>query len=199
MSGTTRMTRNDALIEAMKEAERAVVEGQRTDHIYGVRAGNPPIAPWPTISCRIVFLDFDGVLNSERSNRELGTRYRFSKSSVAALNDLLRKSDAFIVITSTWREHWTLRDNAEFLEQARVLPGRVVGKTPKLDQARGLEIESWLRSVPYPVVSFVILDERDDMAMHRQRLIQVNPKVGLSQMQVKPAYELLATPWRDKV
>ena len=193
------MTKNDALIEAMKAAERAVLEGQRTDQIYGVRDGAPPLAPWPTSSCRIVFLDFDGVLNSEQSTQELGTRYRFARSSVAALNAVLQQSGALVVITSTWREHWTLRENAEFLERDGMLPGRVVGKTPTLERERGLEIESWLHSVPYSVTSFVILDDRDDMAMHRQRLVQVSPAVGLSQSQALRAIELLAIPWKSKI
>ncbi len=193
------MTKNNALIEAMKAAERAVLDGQRTDQIYGVRDGAAPIAPWPTSSCQILFLDFDGVLNSERSTQELGTRYRFARSSVAALNTVLQQSGALVVITSTWREHWTLRENAEFLERDGMLPGRVVGKTPTLERERGLEIESWLRSVPYSVTSFVILDDRDDMAMHRQRLIQVSPEVGLSHSQALRAIELLATPWRSKI
>ena len=193
------MAKNDALIEAMKAAERAVLEYQRTDHIYGVRDGAPPLAPWPTSSCPIVFLDFDGVLNSDRSTQELGTRYRFARSSVAALNGVLQQSGALLVVSSTWREHWTLRENAEFLERDGVLPGRVVGKTPTLERERGLEIDAWLRSVPYSVTSFVILDDRDDMAMHRDRLVQVKPEVGLSQSQAQRAIELLGTPWRSRV
>jgi hypothetical protein len=189
------MTTNDALVSAMMAAERAALEGQRTDHIYGVRDGAPPIAPWPKSACRIVFLDFDGVLNSDRSTQELGTRYRFARSSVAALNRVLQQSGAVLVISSTWREHWTLRENAEFLERDGVVPGRVVGKTPILERERGLEIDAWLRSVPYTVESFVILDDRDDMAMHCERLVQVKPEVGLSESQVKRAVELLNISW----
>ncbi len=89
--------------------------------------------------------------------------------------------------------------HAEFLERDGVIAGRVVGKTPTLELERGLEIESWLRSAPYPVASFVILDDRDDMAMHRQRLVQVSPQVGLSQTEAQRAIELLATPWNNKI
>ena len=112
---------------------------------------------------------------------------------------MLRQSEAHIVITSSWRESWSLRENAEFLERDGVLPSRVVGKTPTLGQERGLEIEAWLRSAPYAVASFVILDDRDDMAMHRGRLVQVSPLVGLSSAQAKRAIELLAIPWRGRI
>jgi hypothetical protein len=50
------------LLEAMQAAGRAVTENARTDHIYGVRAGESPLAVWPLEPCSIVFLDFDGVL-----------------------------------------------------------------------------------------------------------------------------------------
>lgn len=189
---------SQAIKDAIKAMEAAFHDSQRTNQIYGVRTGAPSIAPWPSEPCRIVFLDFDGVLNSEQSTQELGTRYRFARPSVTALNDVLRQSTAYIVITSSWRENWTLRENAEFLERDGVLPCRVVGKTPSLKQERGLEIEAWLRSVPYAVASFVILDDHDDMAMHRERLIQVCPKVGLSSAHAQRAIELLAKPLRSR-
>jgi hypothetical protein len=182
---------NDELLKAMKAASEAVVDGQRTDQIYGVKEGSPPIAPWPLQPCRIVFLDFDGVLNCDKSTQELGTKYRFGRSCVTALNLILRKTDAWIVITSSWRDNWTLRDNVEFLERDGVLPGRVVGKTPTLEKERGLEIEAWLHSVPYPVVSFVILDDRKDMAMHSGRLIQINPQIGLDDIEAQRAITML--------
>jgi len=78
------------------------------------------------------------------------------------------------------------------LEKAGLLPGFVVGKTASSDGARGLEIDSWLRAVPYSVESFVILDDRDDMAMHRNRLVQINPQRGLDLPDAERAIELLA-------
>ncbi|HLX72354.1 MAG TPA: HAD domain-containing protein [Verrucomicrobiae bacterium] len=187
-----RARKNDALDQAMQAAAKAALDGQRTDQIYGVREGDAPICPWPAGPCRIIFLDFDGVLNCEQSNQELGTRYRFARSCVAALNLVLRAADARIVITSSWRENWTLKDNAQFLERDGVLPGRVLGKTPSLGRERGIEIDTWLRSAPYAIESFVILDDRDDMAMHRERLIQVDPQIGLTGDQARQAVELLS-------
>jgi hypothetical protein len=187
-----------ALVEAYRAAEKALLESQRTDLLYGVREGAPPIAPWPTEPCKLVFLDFDGVLNCDLSISEFGTRYKFWPASIAALNELLAQSGARVVISSTWREHWTLSENAASLERAGLLPGRVVGKTSVSGGERGLEIDSWLRSVPYPVESFVILDDKDDMAMHRQRLVQVDSKIGLGIKEAHRAIELLAIPWSQK-
>jgi hypothetical protein len=62
----------DRIKEAMKAAEKAMLESRSTDIIYGVRAGASPIAPWPAGPCKIVFLDFDGVLNCDQSMERLG-------------------------------------------------------------------------------------------------------------------------------
>ena len=137
----------EALIEAYKATEKALLENQRTDLLYGVREGAPPIAPWPAEPCKLVFLDFDGVLNCDLSVCQLGTRYKFWPPSIKALNELLAESGARIVISSTWREHWTLSENAASLERAGLLPGRVVGKTSVSNGERGMETDSWLKSV----------------------------------------------------
>jgi hypothetical protein len=189
----------ELLLKDMQAAEKAVLEGQRTDQIYGVQEGAPSIAPWPKVPCKIVFLDFDGVLNCEKSVQELGTRYRFSKPCVAALNLLLRKTGANIVVTSSWRDHWTLRENAEFLERDGVLSGRVLGKTPTLgEKPRGIEIDTWLKSAPYVIESFVILDDRDDMEMHSDRLVRVDPSIGLTEVLSHRASEILHRMWKIK-
>jgi hypothetical protein len=186
-----------ALIAAYRAAEKALLQAQRTDLLYGVRAGAPPIAPRPTAPCSLVFLDFDGVLNSDHSVAQLGTRYRFWPPSIRALNHLLRKTGARVVITSTWREHWTLSENAAALERDGMVPGRVVGKTSACGE-RGIEIDLWLKAVPYVVKSFVILDDRTDMAMHASRLVRVDPRVGLGLREAQRASEVLAQPWYEE-
>lgn len=187
------------LIEAMQAVERAVAENARTDLLYGVRAGDSTLAAWPQNPCPIVFLDFDGVLNSDRSTQELGTRYRFSKTSIQVFNTVLRETEASIVISSRWRNHWTLRENAQFLERDGVLPGRVIGKTPSLERERGFEIDAWLSAAPFPVRSFVILDDREDMVMHCDRLVRVDPTVGINTHQANRAIEILAKPWNGRI
>lgn len=185
-----------ALIEAYQAAEKALLEAQRTDLLYGVREGAPPIAPWPIEPCKIVFLDFDGVLNCEESICALGTRYKFWPASIKALNEVLTRTGARIVISSTWREHWTLGENAALLENAGLIRGRVVGKTGVSESERGVQIDSWLEKVPYLVDSFVILDDKDDMAMHCQRLVRVDSKRGFDMERARQAIELLEIPWR---
>jgi hypothetical protein len=185
-----------AIIEAYKAAGRSLLEAQQTDLLYGVREGAPPIAPWPREPCKIVFLDFDGVLNCDQSVCELGRRYKFWPASIKALNEILTRTEARIVISSTWREHWTLSENAACLERAGVVSGRVVGKTCVSDKERGIQIDSWLKGVPYAVESFVILDDKDDMAMHRERLVHVDSKCGFDVKGARQAIDILTRPSR---
>jgi hypothetical protein len=191
------MMKDDPWQELVKAAEAVLREQEQTNLTYGVREGASPLAPWPSQPARIVFLDFDGVLNSHQSALELGTRYRFAPACVSALNSVLHQSGAHIVITSSWRQSFTLRENAQFLERDGVVPGRVVGQTPWLERERGAEINAWLQNAPFPISGFVILDDREDMMMHGQRLIRVNPSAGLSTLHVRRALALLKTPWPE--
>lgn len=177
----------------MRAAAESVQRQRATDHIYGVEGGAPPIAAWPKASCSIIFLDIDGVLNSAWSNSVQGTMYRFWPESVSALNAILASvPEAYLVITSTWRMHWSLAEVIGFLERDGVMSGRGIGKTPVLrQQARGMEIESWLDRVPYRVKSFAIIDDRDDMAMHAERLVRTDPDFGLGKQHIEATVELL--------
>lgn len=182
------------LSEILEAAEKEVLDCESEEQIYGVQSGAPHLAPWPTEPCKIVFLDFDGVLNSEQSLQQLGTRFRFGELNVAALNEVLERTRARLVITSTWRAGYTMPEIAGFLERAGGLAKRVAGKTRILDKERGLEIDAWLRAVPYTVLSYVILDDNGDMVMHEERLVQVNPQVGLTGTNAARAIELLSVP-----
>ncbi len=166
-----------------------------TESPYGVPAGAPGLVPWPAEPAKVVFLDFDFVLNNELTLREHGTDAVFDPESVAALNELLRHSGALLVISSGWRVRRPLKQLADLLEAAGVLPGRVVGNTPWLDCERGLEIDAWLKGAPFPVASFVILDDMADMAMHAERLVRTAEIFGLRLGHAYAALEVLARPW----
>jgi hypothetical protein len=185
-----------ALQEAMAAAAKEVEENQASDSLYGIPEGRSPLAPWPKRPCKIVFLDFDGVLNSEMSNRALGTRYKFAEPSVEALNQILLESRSYVVITSSWRGNWTLRENAVFLQQAGVMPICVLGKTSMLNDLRGREIELWLQKVPFAVESFVILDDRMDMEPYQDRLVLIDSQSGLDQKHIEKAVRILNQPWK---
>ena len=85
-----------------------------------------------SVATRIVFLDIDGVLNSEQSRDEFGSLVEFSKKAVANLNEILSSTDALLVISSSWRIDWTLEEISRHLANQGVASPKIVGKTPDL-------------------------------------------------------------------
>jgi hypothetical protein len=156
---------------------------------------------------RVIFLDVDGVLNSERFGRTLDEQHRqlghhavcecfrltrqIDRVAVARLNRLIAETGAKIVVSSTWRK---LLDPPE-LHRVLVehgLVAEIIGETPDgpndpemlaayghIDRVfRGHEIDAWLGKHP-EVESFVILDDNSDMEMHKNRLVQTDCEEGL--------------------
>lgn len=117
---------------------------------------------------KVIFLDFDGVLNSEASfrmeARRKNNRISDSLSAVCCSNlqfILEQNSDIKIVISSTWRKIHTLVELGNILNSYGVT-AKIIGKTPiTFSGHRGREISSWLEDNPN-VTKFVILDDDGD-------------------------------------
>jgi HAD domain in Swiss Army Knife RNA repair proteins len=161
---------------------------------------------------RVIFLDIDGVLNSEAflltldaQHRGLGPHegcecYRLERQidhrAVARLNHLITETAAKIVISSSWRR---LLDPPELRRVLgdHGLVGEIIGETPNLSEdpalyriRRGHEIDAWLRDHP-EVDCFVILDDGGDMAMHMNRLVQTDAQEGLRDEDVDLAIRVM--------
>lgn len=161
---------------------------------------------------KIVFLDFDGVLNSYRYMHEWKEAGRkgsvgLDPKAVVHLNKIC--AEAFVVISSSWRYGHGIGELKDFLNEAGFI-GSVRGVTPmsheipglKLSQilhgqTRGVEIDAWLRTggIEFDVDSFVILDDDSDTEPHRDRHIKTEFADGLTEHHVAPALEILAKPW----
>src|SRR5260221_10939669 len=119
---------------------------------------------------KVIFLDFDGVLNSEASFRyeaRLKTsRIRDTMSAIKWSNFkflLDQDSSVKIVISSTWRKLHTLAELKNILASYSV-QANIIGKTPlTMSGDRGREIRMWLEE-NLNVTSFVILDDGSDAA-----------------------------------
>lgn len=111
----------------------------------------------------VIFLDFDGVLNSRR--------FRASQSGMieekymAFLRRIVEATGARIVLSTSWRRHWdaspenrseTGREIDRLFEKFGI---EIIGKTPVEDGlGRAQEIQHWLNSHP-DVERYVILDD----------------------------------------
>jgi hypothetical protein len=158
-------------------------------------------------SVRVVFLDFDGVLNSTAYAMKSGHGgvLGLDPEAGARLERLVQRGRADVVVSSTWRLGRTRAELCDLLHSIGYT-GRVLGKTPDLNcirigthVPRGAEIEMWMKENArrFHVTSFVILDDDSDMAPHHTRLVRTNFDVGLTNADVERALSILEVPVRE--
>lgn len=114
----------------------------------------------------IIFLDFDGVLNSLRSTLAFRNARKFDEVAVGLIERLTVECDAGVVVSSAWRIGSTLDGlrRALFKNGGEDLAERVIGKTPQFGANRGAEIAEWLATNPsLHSGNYVIVDDDSDM------------------------------------
>ena len=144
---------------------------------------------------KIIFLDIDGVLNViSHDNDKYGSQ--FHEHFVKNLAELIRITDAKIVISSSWRKSGLAEMQDMWLE--RRLPGEIIDVTPSLylkrggsirfwngkerrhpteriasySIPRGVEIQYWLKNESArfgDIKSYVILDDDTDMLLSQSK------------------------------
>ena len=148
---------------------------------------------------KVVFLDFDGVLNSGEfaaspRNDNPGGLLGLDWKAIARLNRLILLTGAKVVVSSTWRLDDDVPGLRALLGEAG-FDGEVIGMTPSLNGPRGLEIQAWLDSAPLfgvDVEQFVIVDDDSDMEHLGDRLVKTTFQDGLQDEHVEKAAALLA-------
>lgn len=136
----------------------------------------------------IVFLDFDGVLNT-RSSVHDGVHLESDK--VVILNKICKIIKAKIVISSSWRIIYTLDEIRLLLERTGLKGTDVIGVTPvSEDDFRGDEIKTWLEN--NPVDRYVIIDDTDAFHHYQKKVhIQCDPYVGLTEKNAYDAVKII--------
>lgn len=152
---------------------------------------------------KYIFLDIDGVLNSEHSLGRLDKVY-FDK-----LERIIDETGAKIVISSSWRTDDVKSTIDEIIETSRyygcAFPSKIldniVGVTPKIyvyvpksphleHVQRGIEIKDFLDNHYWD--SYVILDDDTDMIGEQFKyFVHVSSDIGLSNDNVEQAIKLL--------
>ena len=148
---------------------------------------------------KYIFLDFDGVLNTPKG--------KFDKKAIDNLRYLLERSDAKVIISSTWR-----LQGMEYMQQLwneLHLPGEVAGLTPScnsitfscVDEAeqwqglhaeKGLEIAEWLRLNANEPYCYVILDDEDNILFcQREHFVKVAGSKGFSKADARDSIKIL--------
>ena len=151
---------------------------------------------------RLIFLDIDGVLNiyspsyyTSRLRKDQDTKW-VEPHLVERLEWLIEHTDAYIVVSSSWR---TIMDDLKYeLEREGFRYwDKVIGKTPVLKH-RGEEIKAFLDSFEEPIEAFVVLeDEIEDVCGEKcneidpRFVVEVDSKNGLTHQNIEKAYEIL--------
>lgn len=147
----------------------------------------------------ILFLDIDGVLNSDNYRRVLHTigvpldqiQNEFDPKCVEAINRILSTTKAQVVVSSTWRNQ--SKDLSHELRSRGVnIDGHFLGQTPHLPNAeRGQEIRLWLVRNHAQASSFAVLDDDRDMLGVAHRLVQTSRFNGLTEADADVAIRML--------
>lgn len=156
---------------------------------------------------KVIFLDVDGVLNSEfsrekeRNNFDNWMEHEVSEMHVNNLKKIVDATGAQIVLSSSWRFDHPKATGRDFIADPlmKVLDRKlkavgldIIDVTPDLrGKIRGAEIQDWLDRHS-EVERFVILDDDVDM-MEEQKPFFVNTtfKNGLTEEMANKAIEIL--------
>jgi HAD domain in Swiss Army Knife RNA repair proteins len=121
----------------------------------------------------VIFLDIDGVLNADSTANPRNFPYVVDDRLLVRFRELVRRTGAFVVLSSTWRVDPVGRLAAKFYE----VPFNDV--CPDMPGApRCEEMLSWLRHHP-EVIRYVVLDDSDD-CLDQLPLFQPSAKTGLT-------------------
>lgn len=153
----------------------------------------------------IIFLDIDGVLNTSnygvqahamwkrtngwfKSRDEFGAK--FDPMAVDCLEYIVHRTNAKIVISSTWRKSGLHVMKNMF--KVRGIDADIIGVTPVLNTMRGEEIEQWLHENDY-VTNYVILDNNTDFTEEQKKnhFVCTHGKHGLDHNAMVKALKIL--------
>ncbi|MFA9378339.1 MAG: HAD domain-containing protein [Lachnotalea sp.] len=161
---------------------------------------------------KIIFLDVDGVLNSNPWNdthqKEISVGLLIDEDKVKLLSEIISKTEASIILHSGWRVWFdenilpTRKESqllVEILERNHIL---ILGVTPDLSTeevkvtkkyslVKAKEILTWLQEHP-EVERWVVIDDlylhNDEVEKHQ---IKTNCLIGLTQADVDAAIDRL--------
>lgn len=152
----------------------------------------------------IIFLDFDGVLNSLRSTLAYGGcgEHQFDEVAVNLVARLAGSANANVVISSAWRiGNDVLALRAILSRYSTTLASRVLDKTPRLTGRRGEEIARWLAENPNEHDGvFVIIDDDSDMLDGQlSRFVKTSHRDGFGVPEYLKALSIIAPEHKDVV
>ena len=141
------------------------------------------------MNLKIIFLDINGVLNSTGSAEAFGTRSELDPVSMGLLRRLVVKTDARIVITSSWRLDHSFSELRQIFRAAggRRLEKRILDVTGAPSKPRSSQIYDWM-SINKLNGAYVVLD---DEALDIGPLVKCDPDYGFQYPEYRKALDIL--------
>jgi HAD domain in Swiss Army Knife RNA repair proteins len=166
---------------------------------------------------KILFLDFDGVLNSAdyvKNRREIRrpSGHAIDALTIPRLNAIVERTGAKVVVSSSWRHQYNAQRLGEILA-LHGFTGEVIGTTPDhvlpsdeyvrglaadcvkagigYAHERGYEIQAWLTEHP-EATRFAIVDDDSDMVHLAHRHVKTSWETGLLDEHVELLVALLS-------
>ena len=136
---------------------------------------------------KILFLDIDGVLNTDRQQWHCQMNnlapvdkfgYAFDSNAVENLATILEETGAEIVILSSWK--FLGLQTLQKMWEDRKLPGTILDITSD-GKSKGWEIDEWLMECESQVNRYAIIDDENDMQTKQQKhFVQTNSQFGIT-------------------
>lgn len=150
----------------------------------------------------VIFLDFDGVLNSLRSTLAFGGcgKHQFDAVAVDLMARLAGAADARVVVSSAWRIGDTVDGLRAILrEYSTTLAERVIDVTPGGLECCGAEIAHWrAENQSKHNGSYVIVDDDADMLDGQlPHFVQTRHRDGFGVPEYLRALSIIAPSHRD--
>ncbi len=157
---------------------------------------------------KVIFLDIDGVLNTEKTYEKIYNEYILTnhksvpidEEKIIYLKEIVEATTARIILSSSWRRFCEFENNKIVSTDTNMNYLINILKKYNLEiyditsyeknGHRGLEIEEWLTH--HKVESFIIFDDIEtDLKEFNEELIQTNSHIGLTKNHINLAIEKL--------
>lgn len=158
---------------------------------------------------KVIFLDVDGVLNSNDRDEVFHGMIGIEDEKVSRLAKIVTETGAEIVLSSSWRIDWERVESKQDLplmgeylvEKLAKYHLQILNKTDSIDMSqRGVEIKTWLQNAETDGVnieSFCIIDDEmfdyveEDLTDHLVKTSFYDPPGGLQDTHVEKAISIL--------
>lgn len=162
---------------------------------------------------KYIFLDIDGVIATAESVEE--GEWGLVDSKQVLLGQILDKTDASIVLSSSWRKHTLQETKTYMFEKGFRFTDKIVGVTIRayhyiekgihLSIPRGVEIKQWIDTNLHSSngkifvrkhlgldYNYVIIDDDSDMLLeHKDNFVRTDFTLGLIEQDVEKAILIL--------